>query len=43
VAPLGPELVWNANQGHAEAVRRTARYADWLARNPGLVSDAQAA
>jgi DNA-binding transcriptional LysR family regulator len=43
VAPLAPELVWNANQGHAEAVRRTPRYADWLAHNPGLVADAQVA
>ena len=43
VAALGPELVWQAEQAYAETVRRTPRYAAWLARNRDLVADPLAA
>ena len=43
VAGLGPELVWQAERAYAETVRRTPRYAAWLARNRDLVADPLAA
>ena len=42
--PAGPRTGVERQAGpQRQAVRRTARYADWLARNPGLVTDPQAA
>lgn len=43
VATLAPELVWHAERAYAETVRRTPRYAEWLARNREVVDDPQAA
>jgi DNA-binding transcriptional LysR family regulator len=39
-APLGPLLAYYAAQAHADAVRKSTRYADWLRGNPQFVAEA---